>query len=91
MPDDPQGRAWSSLQNLCHLTKSTERFGHSVLRGKLLLMTGAGHRAVLAVAAVAYHRLALFFLFDHAEYDRRDDRNQHRTDDDRADVIRYPW
>ena len=54
-------------------------------------MTGAGHRAVLAVAAAAYHRLTLLFLFDHADDDRRDDRDQHRTDNDRADVIRYPW
>ena len=56
-------------------------------RKQLLLMTGAGHRAVLAVAAAAYHRLTLLFLFDHADDDRRDDRDQHRTDDDRADVI----
>ena len=55
-----------------------------------MLMTGAGHRAVLAVAAAAYHRLTLLFLFDHADDDRRDDRDQHRTDNDRADIIRYP-
>ena len=74
-----------------HLTKRYRASKTLGTGGKqLLLMTGAGHRAVLAVAAAAYHRLTLLFLFDHADDDRRDDRDQHRTDNDRADVIRYP-
>lgn len=49
-------------------------------------MAGAGHGTAFAVAAVTDHRLARLFLFDHADDDRRDDRDQHSADDDRPDV-----
>jgi hypothetical protein len=52
----------------------------------LLLMAGAGHGAALTAAAITDDGLALPFLSDHADDNRRDDRDQHRADDDRPDI-----
>jgi hypothetical protein len=53
-------------------------------------MTSSGHRAAFAAAAVADHRLALLFLPDHADDDRRDDRGKHDTDNDCPDIAGEP-
>ena len=53
-------------------------------------MAGTGHRTAFAVAAIADDRLALLFLFDHADDNRRNDRDQHGANDDRPDIAYDP-
>lgn len=56
----------------------------------LFLVAGAGHRTALAASAAADSRLALLFLLDDADEDRRDDRDQHRADKNRPDMTCDP-
>ena len=66
---------------------------HICIRGKvecLFVVATPAHRTGLTVAAAANHRFACLFLFDHADDDRCDDRDQHEANQDGADIIGDP-